>query len=528
MKSNWIKYVFVIFIILILVFAVFKIKKDEYRKKQEQSYEQNNQEIKTREIKLAIAQLDTINPILSKNKNVQDVTKLIFEPLVGLTSDYKAEPILAKEWAKQSDNSYLIKLRENVRWSNGQRFTAEDVRFTIDRLKDTASIYSVNVQNVTEVQIVDDYTIKIKLDKEIPFFEYNLTFPILSKTFYEGKEFTDMEVNKKTIGSGMFKISEIKDSYIILEKNTYWWNKEKDIKLDKININLYSSIGELYNAFKIGNIDLIATTNMNVHEYIGTIGYNQKEIKGRQHNYIALNFNNELIAKQEVRKALSYAIDKENIVSSVCNNNCFTSSFPLDYGNWLAKEQNASSGYNVEQVKPTLEKNGWIYRSGKWQKTENYKTKTLSLNMLVRDNDIGQVKVAENIREQLKIVGIYLNIVKVPEDQYRNKLANREYDMAMCSITLSPSPNLETFLGANNLSNYNNEEVNNILAEVRNTNDEKVLKSKYQRLIEIYKSDIPCISLYNNKYIVAYSNELVGEVTPNWFNQYYGIESWYK
>ncbi len=73
--------------------------------------------------------MDTINPILSNNKNVQDISKLIYEPLVNLTADYKSEACLAKEWAKQSDNSYLIKLRENVRWSNGQRFTSADVRF---------------------------------------------------------------------------------------------------------------------------------------------------------------------------------------------------------------------------------------------------------------------------------------------------------------------------------------------------------------------------------------------------------------
>ena len=183
MKSNWIKYVFIIFIIFILIFAVYKIKKEEQTN--QEGTETTTGEIKqTKEIKLGIAGLDTINPILSNNKNVQDITKLIYEPLVNLTSDYKSEACLAKEWAKQSDNSYLIKLRENVRWSNGQRFTSEDVRFTIDRLKDSQTIYSANVQNVTGVDIVDDYTLKINLDKEIPFFEYNLTFPILSKDYY--------------------------------------------------------------------------------------------------------------------------------------------------------------------------------------------------------------------------------------------------------------------------------------------------------------------------------------------------------
>ncbi len=136
MKSNWIKYVFVIFIIILLIFAIYKIKKDEENKKQEE-LNTANQISKINEIKLGIASLDTMNPILSNNKNVQDISKLIYEPLVNLTSNYKIEACLAKEWAKQSDNSYLIKLRENVRWTSGQSFTAEDVKFTIDRLKDT-------------------------------------------------------------------------------------------------------------------------------------------------------------------------------------------------------------------------------------------------------------------------------------------------------------------------------------------------------------------------------------------------------
>ena len=121
MKSNWIKYIFIIFIILILGFSIYKIKQDEH--KEQEDYTTNKQQEIVKELKLGVAGLDTINPILSRNKNVQDISKLIYEPLVNLTSEYKAEACLAKEWAKQSDNSYLVKLRENVRWSNGQRFT---------------------------------------------------------------------------------------------------------------------------------------------------------------------------------------------------------------------------------------------------------------------------------------------------------------------------------------------------------------------------------------------------------------------
>ena len=67
MKSNWIRYVFIIFIVILLLFAIFIIRQDEEVKKQEE--QANSQEEKIKELKLGIASLDIINPILSNNKN---------------------------------------------------------------------------------------------------------------------------------------------------------------------------------------------------------------------------------------------------------------------------------------------------------------------------------------------------------------------------------------------------------------------------------------------------------------------------
>lgn len=527
MQSNWFKYIFIIFIIGILIFAVLRIKGEEAIK-EETEQDISSKEDKIKEIKLGIAELDTLNPILSNNKNVQDISKLIYEPLVTLTPEYKAESCLAKEWAKQSDNSYLIKLRENVKWSSGQRFTSDDVKFTIDKLKESSSIYSYNIEYVTDVEIVDDYTIKFVLDREEPFFEYNLTFPILSKDYYDNIDFDSKEKNKFPDGTGMYKITDVQPSYITLSKNTSWWNKNKDLTLEKITINLYSSIGELYNSFKIGNLDLISTNNDSVQEYIGTIGYSSKEMKGREYTFLAFNTENNFLSRSEVRKAISYSIDKENIVSEVFNNKCYTTSFPLDYGNWLSQGQEVSAGYNLEQAKQVLIDNGWSYKYQYWQKVENYRTQKIVLNLLVRASDLSKVEVAENIKSQLENQGIRINIMQASDEQYNQNMQNKNYDIALFSMTLSPSPNLNTFFGEGNIANYSSEEITNIINEVKNTTDENILKEKYNRLSEIFKDEIPYVGLYSNKYIVAYSSELVGDITPNWFNQFYGIESWYK
>lgn len=524
MKSNYFKYIFIIFAIAITIFAIVKIKTDEQNKEAQVYETEEETEEEITEIKLGVASFDSINPILSKNKNIQDISKIIFEPLMTLTSDYKLETCLAKEWAKQNETTYIIKLRDDKMWSDGQKFTADDVRFTIDRLKESDTIYSSNVQYVTTVEVVDDTTIRIILSQEVPFFEYNLTFPILSSKYYSDKEFNADIV---PVGTGMYKVSEVQESALILTKNEYYPEKD-ELKLDKVTITMYSTVGELYNSFKIGNIDLLSTQNSNLKEYIGTIGYLSKEMKGREHDFIAFNTQNQILSQVNVRKAICYSIDKSNIVSSVYGDNYYTSSFPLDYGTWIYQEQDSSAGYNAEQAKQMLVDEGWSYRYKYWQKTVNYKTQRISLNFVVKASDTSRVSVAENIKTQLENQGIRINLIKASDSQYQSYLANKNYDMILCSMNLSISPDLSTFFGENNLANYSNEEVTNIMNEVKNLNDEEKLKEDYKRLGEIYKTEMLYLSLYNNKYTVAYNQNLAGTLEPNWFYQFYNIKDWHK
>lgn len=500
MKSNSLKYIFITFAIIIMIFAIVKIKNDE-QNLEEQIYrpEEEKEEIIT-ELNLGVASFDSINPILSKNKNIQDISKIIFEPLMTLTSDYKLENCLVKEWAKQNETTYIIKLRDDKKWSDGQKFTSEDVKFTIDRLKDSETIYSSNIQQVSNVEIVDETTLRIILFKEVPCFEYNLTFPILSQKFYSDKDFIADIV---PIGTGMYKVTEVQGSKLILRKNDYYQQKD-EFKLDKITITIYSSVGELYNSFKTGNIDFVSTQNSNIKEYIGTIGYISKEMKGREHDFLAFNTQNNILSDVNIRKAIGYSVDKSNIVSSIFSDNYYVSNFPLDYGNWV-----------YQDIK--LEEN-----------IDRYMLQGVYLNFVVKASDTLRVNVAENIKNQLQNLGMRINLIKATDEQYQNYIINKNYDMILCSINLSVSPDLSSFFGENNLANYSNEEVSNIMNEIKNLNNEEKLKNNYKRLEEIYITEMPYLSLYNNKYTVAYNQNLVGTADPNWFYQFYNIKDWHK
>ena len=528
MKNNIVKYIFIIVVICLIGFAIYTIYQDKANENVGQEVVSVKEETKQTDIRLAISELDTINPILSKNKNVQDISFLIYDSLFRITPDYQIENCLAEECSKSGENSYLVKLKKNVKWHDGTTFTTKDLKFTIDRLKEIDSIYAYNVQYVIGLEIIDDYTIRINLDKEIPFFEYYLTFPILSDHYYADEDFKETEKNKHPIGTGMFVIAENNDATITLKKNQNWWNKDnKNIVLDKITIHLYSSMGEVYNAFKTGNIDLIHTT-MNIEEYIGTIGYQKKENKGRQHDFIALNFNNELLQRGEIRKAISYSIDKSNIVSAVYNNQYTTANFPLDYGSYLYEDKGTSSGYNVDKAKAILEENGWVYQNKVWQKKENYRTKRLEFNFVVKASDEDRVAVAEIVEEQLENLGLKINLIKANDTQYERYLENKNYDLILARSTVGLSPDLTSYFGEGNLANYGNEEALSILKDVSNIKETDKLKEKYARLSEIYQSDFPYISLYFDQSITVYSNSLHGELGSNWYNSFYHIETWYR
>lgn len=536
-RSNLFKYIFIIFVIGIMVFAVYMFRTGEEEKAQmQQNQEKIEEQTKVREINLGIAEFDTMNPITSHNKNVQDIQRLIYEPLISLSSDYKIEASLATEWAKQGDTSYIIKLRDGVKWSDGTEFTAEDVRFTIDRLKENTSIYSYNVEEVSQVDVVDKLIVKITLDKEVPFFEYNLTFPIVEAIGYSGETIPG--------GTGRYKISENTDSDMILVKNDNWWGTQTtSLSLEKITITKYANLGEMYNAFKIGNVDVISTDNTNLQEYIGKIGYNEKQIQGREHTFLVLNTQNAFLQSLALRKAIAYSIDKDNVVASVSSNQYYTSSFPMEYGTWIYQAQNSSLGYNPEQAKQELTDDGWTYRRSRgWQKTttttttnerthRNTKrttTQRIELNLLVKASDAIKVTVAENIQSQLANQGITVNLIRAGDSQYTTAINNKSYDIALCSIARSPNPSLELYFGENNLANYANEEVTEIMKEVKNTNDDEVLKSDYQKLSEYYKNEIPYISLYSSRHTIVYSGNLSGEFAPNWISSFYGIQTWAK
>lgn len=480
-------------------------------------------------IRLGIFDYDSMNPYMTKNREILYIDQLIFEPLFSITQDYRVTPCLAEEFSKIGDKEYIIKLRENVKWQNNKDFTAKDVKFSIEELQDlkNTSIYYENVKDIKSVEIIDNHTISIKLNKEILFFEYNLTFPIISFEQYNSISLHSSGV--KPIGTGKYKIQKIDEDKIELVKNENWIDIDtQNANIKTIIINIYDSAGKYYNAFKLGSIDFIHTSNRKVEDYIGSMGYGKKEYANREFDYLALNCKEGILQFKEIRQAIKEVIDKEKIVSSTLKNKATISQYPLLNNCYLLNDNSQLNKPNIEKAKEILNNAGWKYDFGIWQKEIDGVTKTINIDLSVNKNNSDRVKVAEEIKLQLEKIGIKVNINKISESQYNSCLKNKQYEMILTGVYNSMAPNIEGFLGKKNLANYENEEINSNLNELYNITEENLIKEKYNRIFEIYEDEVPYIGLYSNHDMVAYSIGLVGDINPNCYSIFNNFFNWYR
>ncbi len=525
MGRSFFKYIFVVVVLVLVIYTGIKMLKED-----SQVEEQVDQTSKVstiqKDLRFAIAELDTINPILSNNRNVHEITKVIYEPLVTLDENYKLQYALAQEIVKQDDTTYIVKLRQGVLWQDGSNFTQTDVHYTINIIKNEGinTVYKDNLRYLTEYKEIDDYTFELHLSQPVPFFEYNLTFPIMCANQYGSEEeFTNPDRNVAPIGTGPFKIEFSDGGSIRLVRNDIYWDNSKKPAAEEIIVKLYSSIGEVYNAFKSGELDIMTVTANNVEEYIGTLGYNKIEYKSRDYDFMAFNTEATSVSDVAIRKAISKIIDKNSMVVSCLGSGYISSNFSLDMGNWLYT-RDLTVATDTEEARRILEEAGFVYRNNSWIR----EGRRIDINIAVNSNNEARVRVAENIAQQLENFGIRVSVFQYSPERYADMLNNHEYECIITGIQCSFNPSIRTFFGEGNLANYYNEEVFDLINKVENTTDEGELYDSYRTIFDRYLEDVPYIGLYRNTNIVVYNQGLVGSISPNDFNLYHNIYKWYR
>lgn len=159
-------------------------------------------------------------------------------------------------------------------------------------------------------------------------------------------------------------------------------------------------------------LDLIISQSLNVEDNIGTIGSNVVSSCGRNFDYLALNCVSNILSNKEVREAISYAINKEEIINTVYGGKYIKADFPLGYGSYLYNENTLGHEYDIDKSKKILMDNGWEYQGGSWQKKIEYNTLRIKINLVVQSSNENRVKVAEIIKKNLEDIGVQVTLIK--------------------------------------------------------------------------------------------------------------------
>ena len=526
-NNNFVKYIFsaiVLIMAFVIIFFFIKSRGTPVEENLDQTSTTSN--IKP-DLRFAISELDQINPLFSHNRNVIEVSKLIYDSLITLDENYKLVYLLAENIEKKEENVYEVKLRENVKWHDGSSLDFDDIKFTIDTIKrdDIDSLYESNVKNIEDLEKIDDRTFIIRTYNNDAFFEYNLTFPILSKKQFDNENMFGEDVLPK--GTGLYAIDSKSENMIKLKYFENYWNSERVPMVKEINVNLYGSIGEAYQAFKSGELDILSAKIKNIEEHIGTLGYNKLEYRSRDYDFVTFNTENGLFADARVRKAISLLIDKNNIVASCLGSGYTSSNFPLDMGNWLYNRDLNIEG-NPDEAIRLLEEAGWQKSTNGWTRKNGYKTERLAFSMIVSNTNETRVRAADNIKTQLANYGIDMRIEYYSPNNFSSAVNGGEYESAILGIKTSFSPSVYTFFGNGNVARYYNDEITQLLDDIDAGLDDKGLQEAYDKIYDIYLEDVPYIGLYRTVDTIIYNQNLVGNVRANAFNIYNNIEVWYR
>lgn len=141
-RRNTLKILFVIFVIILVIATIYLTLKNESKNANTDSNEVTSNLSVAQNLKLGIQSYDTMNPILTKNKEIINYDKLIFEPLVDIDENYNLKNCLAKSCEKKDDLNYEIKVDSSVKWQDGSSLISKDILFTIEQIKKYGGTYS--------------------------------------------------------------------------------------------------------------------------------------------------------------------------------------------------------------------------------------------------------------------------------------------------------------------------------------------------------------------------------------------------
>lgn len=496
-----------------------------------------------------VGQPTSLNPILAQNDADKDLSSLVFNGLVksdgagGIVNDL-AEAVEKSEDGKK----WIVRLRQDVLWHDGEKFTADDVVFTIKAIKDPESRSPSIAWQGVEVQKFNEYTVIFELKNPYSFFEENLKQKIIPEHIFSVIPLANLylsDYNFQPIGTGPFvfgKFEKSKNGFI----NYYTFNANENYfqgrpYINSYTVKFYKSEPEAIKAFNSRQIDLYTGISSKNLENIDR-NFGEKDVSLAR--YYAVFFNqsiSKVLADKNVRYALNYATDRQELIERVFNGKSEEIDGPI-LSDMIGYEPSLNWEFSLEKANDILAKNGWKDNDGdgilekKLIKDSNTLT-PFSFRLVVPES-AGLIETASILKDQWAKIGCRVDIQIVSAKELQsNYLEPRVYDALIFGNMLNYNPDPFPFWHSSqkldpgfNLALYENSGADKVLEELRQTfNLEKQLGDlkKFQSFIF---SDAPAIFLFNPYYIMVSLSDLnLGDMAKlnSLSDRYYDVNHWF-
>jgi len=453
-----------------------------------------------------IGRVNSMNPLFATTNSEKILSKLMFATLV--TVDYSGNPglgLINSLKASENGKVWTIKLRDNLKWSDGEPLTNEDVLFTLGLIQNPA-VNSIYESNFGGVKITENEKgeIVFTLPSAYADFPTALEVPIIPKHELEDaspKTLIEDDFSNKPVTSGAFTFNAFQSSsssdeevvYLNANPNYYLGHP----MLNSFAVHAYSDKTGVINALNNTSVTATAELTRAEAEKVTSKAFNRKESSIDVGAFIFFNTSNGMLKERDFRVALRRGLDLQKIrlaaPDTIALNYPFTNS-QIDLSNY---PEIPSFDFDAATQKiKELSKN----------ETVRLRLATVNYGFLPA--------VTELIKENLIALGLEVEstVYEETQDFVANVIARRDYDILIYEVELGADPDPLPYYHSSqitttglNLSNYRNSLVDDLLIGARETLDETLRAKKYETFLQYWVNDVPSIALYQGNMTYIYN-----------------------
>ncbi len=485
-----------------------------------------------------IGDASNLIPLLASDSASHAVAGMVFNGLVKYDKNMNVVGELAESW-DITHNGLVITfhLRKGVKWHDAKPFTSADVLYTYQVTTDpkTPTAYAGDFLKIKKAEALDDYTFRVTYDKPFAPALISWASTILPKHLLAGKDITKSPLTRHPIGTGPYKFKEwVAGQKIVLVANDDYFEGRPYI--DGRITRIIPDTATMFLELRAQNIGMMGLTPLQytrqTDNNLFKENFNKYRYLSFAYTYLGYNLKNPLFTDKRVRQAISYAINKDEIVSGVLLGLGKPATGPYKHGTWAHNDRVKTYNYDPAKARELLKQAGLTdtNNDGVLEKDG----KPFEFEILTNQGNETRQKCAEIIQRQLKEVGIIVKIRIVEWSAFVTNFINkRRFDAVILGWTIPLDPDAydvwhssKTAPEELNFVSYKNPEADLVLEKGRSTFNQDERKKYYDRFQEILAEDQPYTFLYVPEDLIIISSRFRG-IEPAPIGIGHNVIKWY-